>query len=172
MDLPVRNQKAEEEVAFKFNKEDFRTVKRGPLVENADKIKEYVLNNEGKDINLQAINKSFRNYLIIVIISRVGHRAGIPVNLTTEIFEKAKLKGNRYILKIYNYKTMTRDNKGVVNLILTPKLYFHLQFYIDKIRNPIMEKKVLIINMYLSHQVENGSQWEPFPLLLSLRLAS
>ena len=94
-----------------------------------------------KEINLQAINKTFRNYLIIVIISRVGHRAGIPVNLTIEIFEKAKLKGNRYILKIYNYKTMTRDNKRVVNFILAPKLYFHLKFYIDQIPNPIMEKK-------------------------------
>ena len=44
--------------------------------------------NDDNRISLQAANKTFRIFLIMVKISRVGHRSGIPVSLILDIFQK------------------------------------------------------------------------------------
>lgn len=75
----------------------------------------------------QAFFTLVRNYLMLNIFVRNGHRTGVVSNMTTDEFMQAKLNGAKYMIKVLHHKT--NREYGHARVIISKPFYRILQYY-------------------------------------------
>ena len=79
-----------------------------------------------------------RNYLMLNIFVRNGHRTGVVSNMTITEFEKAHIIDGRHVIKVLEHKT--NREYGMANVVLKP-FFEMLTFYKNNMRGWILSYK-------------------------------
>ena len=123
----------EAERALLLTTDEKKRCLRGDLYTTVKQI--MFLTSNGKMFSNEEKTENFlnvRNYLMLNIFVRNGHRTGVVSNLTLKEFATATLKEERFMIKVLDHKT--NDEYGFANIIVSKSFFKILEFYKERLR--------------------------------------